>query len=183
MVLLSVILTRGESKSISDQSDAVPRAHTGTFSSPQSKSERDAIQGVINKWDSWGAMNRGPGEVYNYISGQVRARIDLQGLENMGGRTFERFAVQIQARTFAVIHVERGLKFGVALIRNSFEQSRDNLCHIFLTEPGVNINDPKDGNKYQHVLIQRKWDGKPHKVTIWGVAKAINDMAKKFNQI
>ncbi len=185
LILLSVIVTRGESKSIASESrilSRVKRVHLGTFSSPESAAERNAIKEVINQWIFWGATGRQPGEIYRSWNSRVQARIDLQGIELINGITHERFAVQIESRTYAVVHIQRGDNFGVGLIRNAFEVSRDHMSHIFLTETGARINIPNDGNQYDQRSIRRCWNKKTRTISVWGVNDAISRMVVRFDE-
>ena len=159
----------------------IPRVkrHSGKMDIPNNR-QNIAINQLINKWNHWGAVGTGGiRTIYQYGD----ARLDLQGEEIQNGTRFERYAVQMGDETFAVVHIQVGISFGVGLIREAFSLSRNTHTHVFLSDveqPG--IKQPGDGNNYTHRKITRKWNKELNSIYVWGVIQVVNGLVKRFNK-
>lgn len=157
----------------------VHSAHPSGLDKLKSKDEKRVFSEVVEMWDSFGSLGRGPGTIYETRPGKVQARIDLQGLETHDGVVYERFNAQIGGNSYAAVHLQRGVRFGIGIIRAAFEQSQDHGAHVFFTGTDINsVQLPNDKLHYVHKDIHRKYCRTPLVTRVWSVEGAVNYFRK-----
>lgn len=129
------------------------RAHTGALSRPNKKEKFEA-EDTIDRWSYSAAL--GTGKSKKVVSYQ-QTRIDLQGVEYQETKKFERYSVQKDSKTFATVHLEVGVEFGVQMIRDAFNESMDHQTHVFISHTQLNINTPQDGKTYSYRKKNGAW--------------------------
>lgn len=178
MILVSFVQSEALKEHSHDPLVRVRRAHSGSLSQP-SNSQRNSLLKVINKWSFPYAEERGHART---ILEEGEARIDLQGISK--NRELDRYNAQIGGKSYAAVHIERGYRMGVALIRQSFRESIEHQAHVFLTGPEISrINFPDDGFRYESRDIIRKWNKRRHVVRVWSTKPVVDALYREFNKV
>jgi hypothetical protein len=124
-------------------------AHPSGFSNIKTDRQFHVINNLIGYWTLGGALGTGKqGTVISakdvpYLWNNFRsnsfymsARIDLQGFntKKLNEDRFERYAIQMDNKNYATVHVKVGIEFGVHVIRRAFWNSVMAKTHIKLSE-------------------------------------------------